>query len=280
MNSTQGIVLRAAWLVLATLATLSSTTVRADCGVAFPKKLQIVARTAPPASIGWSAGLTASAYAALAAAPNGAALQEDQKKVWIGTNFARHHVIPQRYMQTLWQLSRLDTSKCAVLDGDRALIAAALKKMQAVTTQADVGAVIWAPANLFEGPTGTLRGDDPASEIETVRPRSFDVARWTALKNVMAALQKIGALDTTGTWFVIRDIRDLTSPGGLHTLALAIDAIATATADVRQPQPFSNTDWVDSNGQAIALRDLISYLNNRIVTDKTASGKVHAYRLR
>lgn len=241
--------------------------------------LPIAARPAQPAAIVWSAHIQTAADVALRA-KNLLGQPVPNTNTWIGTNFSRHHIIPQTSLQALYQLTQ--TSNTDVTnDSTKQAITTALKKIQpAGYNVVALGGVVWAPVNLFEGPTGFFRSDDPGSAPEPNKPKSFDNTRWLTLKKVLGTLDAVGALSNDSSTFVV-DAKKLNAQGGLTAIRDALAEMAQLVTDQRfAVQPLAETDWIDNNSKAIDLADLIRFNNTTIVVDTPASGLKGSYRLK
>jgi len=270
---------RASLFALACLALCASPSASALCGV---PTLPIAARPTMPTAYAWSAALGNAAGTMLRAQqqppPTITAAEITQ---WTGVNFSRHHIIPQTYLQALVQLSgSAALSSCDAVKADRLVIASALQAIKHPAAGAPLlTAVAWAPVNLFEGPVSFLRGDDPGSMPEASRPKSFDQPRWAALKAVVAGMDQLGAMSQDGTAFVVTDKKLLTPGGSYHAIAVALQALAKL-AQPAQAAAYANADWVDNNRQAINLKDIVGYIDSRIVITTPLQNKEHAYSLK
>lgn len=246
-------------LLFAASFALLDHSAHAACKTSGQINLRIDSRPSKPDSIGWSGALAAAADTALhARAPNATATNIDN---WIGVNFARHHVLPQTWMQALVKITEADNNDVC----DRAIqqnILSSLKAIQVGGREPLLTGVAWAPINLFEGPNKDLRSDDPDEGPEPVKPASFDATRWSRLDAVKQQLKKLGA--PNGQYFVLKaDV--LNAQGGLRDLATALSELAKL-APQPNPQPFLASDWVSTSDtrQAINFADLIGYYNNQV----------------
>src|SRR5262249_24590879 len=92
----------------------------------------------------------------------------------------------------------------------------------------------WMGPNLFQGPSGTFRTDDPGSEREPLKPLSFPQELWDNLTKVEGKLRKLAKL-TSGNGYRasvsravtvgdLEDVLDLLAPiaavghGNAHAL--------------------------------------------------------------
>jgi hypothetical protein len=248
--------------------------------------LPIERRPSIATSIIWSQTIKDGALAALTAkTPTGtAAPKPTAVDTWLGTNFARHHMIPQTSLQALYQLSQTGTDDVSD-NADKQSLLKSLKTIQATGYPGvALGGVVWAPVNLFEGPTRFYRADDPADAPEPNRPKSVDNDRWLALQGVVGALNKIGVLNAAGDKFVV-NAKVLNAQGGLKELASAMKKLADyVTEHVAKStvQAFLNTDWSDlRNGKRpLNLQDLVGYYDSKIVTDSILTARKAAYQLK
>jgi hypothetical protein len=242
-------------------------------------QLPIQARPDMPAGIVWSPALLNSATLTLAAKnlPNHAL---PNTNAWVGVNFSRHHIISQAYLQALVDISQAKDADIPDADTNKQKLTAALNKIRLPGGAALLTTVVWAPVNLFEGPTGFLRADDPESGFEGNKPASFDWNRWNALMGVIAALNNVDARNSGDT--ILVSAKKLNAQGGLGKLADAVSVLAEY-ADQNHPtvQAFLNTDWVDTtNAGTLDLQNLVGYYNNDIVTNAPLQSKKSAYRLK
>lgn len=266
-------------IALLSLSSLFSAPSYADGKITGRIDLAITDRPAMPAAIVWSLNIQNAADAALAAknppgvaAPNSAA--------WIGVNFSRHHIIPQKYLQALYQMT-LAPDQDIKNDDDKKQLVRSLEYIQAAGYPAlATGSVVWAPVNLFEGPTGVYRRDDPGSKPELKKPKSFDETRWAALQKVVTALEKVGRLNANGDRFEI-DAKKLNKDAGFVDLVSAVTALARLTRDTHpNPQAFLNTDWIDKESKALNLGNLIGFFNNAILTNQIIESRKSVYSLK
>lgn len=131
------------------------------------------------------------------AAPQGLAMLRN------GVSYTLHHILPYRYMcfigylaeiyrdqllnvpqqdQAGWPENRQDdvSKKVALLF---ATVCPFGGQQQDVRTR-----FAWMAANLFQGPSGNYRIDDPGSEREQTKPHSLTISVWTALGQLETAL--------------------------------------------------------------------------------------------
>ncbi|MCY1073815.1 hypothetical protein [Archangium lansingense] len=98
---------------------------------------------------------------------------------------SNHHILSQRYMQLIFRIKEFKGEA----DYFRRFtnINAMTWKNTATNKLAEW---VWTPYNLFQGPTGQYRTDDPKSGIEQTKPHGLDGARWVALKMLAYTLFK------------------------------------------------------------------------------------------
>ncbi|AEK61454.1 hypothetical protein [Collimonas fungivorans] len=242
-------------------------------------ELPIAARPDIPTAITWSAELLNAADTALAAKnPPAAAVPNGLN--WVRTNFSRHHIIPQQYLQALVAITQAPDSDIADADVGKVALRKALGKIRYPSAAPLLTGVVWAPVNLFEGPVGFLRSDEPGNDFELNKPRSFDEKRWDALRNVVHVMTVL-EFSNEGSKFTV-SAQTLNARGGLARLTEAVVALAKYTDDNRVAiHRFSNTDWIDGRSlAAINLQDLVGYSSSLIVTDSLVASKKNAYRLK
>jgi hypothetical protein len=241
--------------------------------------LPIEGRPPIPTAISWSAELLNAANAALAA-KNPPAAAMPSGTAWIGTNFSRHHVIPQQYLQALVGLSQAADSDIADTDANKLALQGALRKIRYPSAAPLLTGLVWAPVNLFEGPVGFLRSDEPGNDFELNKPRSFDEKRWNALRNVVDVMTVL-EFSNQGSEFTV-SAQTLNAKGGLAKLTAAVVDLAKYTQENPVPiHRFANADWVDGRSlSAINLQDLVGFSNSLIVTDSLVASKKNAYRLK
>jgi hypothetical protein len=244
--------------------------------------LPIAGRPTAPAAIDWSAGLKAAAQTALQnkTRPGYAAITAGNVTIWVGTNFSNHHILPQTSLQALVQITQTSDDNISHTNQDWISIGQSLATIGAGAAAPLLTNVVWSPVNLFEGPTGYLRSDDPKSGTEPNKPRSFNQARWAALQEVNTKLNAVGALSSDGKKFVL-NAKTLNAQGGLHNLADALKKLATVVANTAPTvQPFAADDWVDNNNRRLLLDDLVGYFENALVFNSLLLPKQSAYKLR
>jgi hypothetical protein len=97
----------------------------------------------------------------------------------------RHHILGRRYMQLLSAIV-IEIRDDALLS---ALYGIAGAKRSDIQPDELHSAVFWSPLNLFFGPHGIDRVDDPGSDTERRKPLSFPVEVWKALMELKATLE-------------------------------------------------------------------------------------------
>lgn len=244
--------------------------------------VRLVARPAQAAAVnGWSGYLDTAAQNAL----NGKQLAPGQTRAnWIGINFSKHHIVPQTHLQVIAGLAiHADAGtpelRTRLVTAIRAISAGAAGGPPAAW---NLGPVVWAPINLFEGPTGSYRSDDPKDGGERTKPKSFDSTRWTRLQAVNTAITGLGSIN--GDVFETNtDSLNKMKPGGKTGFQLLVEAVeglaALVEAGAVSVHPFAETDWVDAQSKAINLSNLIAY-NNSLVQVSILDAKRNAYRLK
>ncbi|MFL5346456.1 MAG: hypothetical protein ACJ8AT_16845 [Hyalangium sp.] len=246
--------------------------------------VQLVARPTQAAAVtGWSAHLDTAAQNAIAA--SGKPLVTGQTRAtWIGINFSKHHIVPQTYLQVIAGLSiNADAGtpelRTRLVTAIRGIAAGAAGGPPAAW---NLGPVVWAPINLFEGPTGSYRSDDPKEGSENVKPKSFDNTRWTRLQAIKTALTGLGSIN--GEVFETNtDKLNQMQRGGKTGFQLLVEAVeglaALAEAAPVPVQPFVETDWVDAQNKQINLSNLIGFRNSEVQVS-LLDAKRNAYHLR
>lgn len=267
------------------LLPIISAAVMSTLAVTFAQAEKVTVKVLPrpvqaAAVAGWSPQLTKDVAAAL----KGKALAAGvTKATWTGRNFAKHHIIPQTYLQAAAGLALLNTV------GDQSLrdrLVAALRTIAAGAAGGppaawNLGPVVWAPINLFEGPDGYYRSDDPGEGGEKKRPRSFDQTRWKLLQAALTALENAGRM-TAQAYTSSTDNLNKMQKGGKTRFAMiveAFEALASFQAGKAGVSPFARADWVDGSGKALVVADLIAYMNSEVVA-KLSSARKQAYQLR
>lgn len=243
--------------------------------------IQIVARPAQAAAVaGWSAQLEADAGTALAGEEMAPGVTVP---IWIGVNFAKHHIIPQTYLQAVAGLAITST---AGNQGQRDRLVTAIRTISAGPAggppgQWNLGPVVWAPINLFEGPDGFYRSDDPGEGGETKKPKSFDELRWSLLQNALKSLTN-GGIMAPKSYTTSTDYLNKMQKGGktgFEIIVEAFEALAAYRGGQPDVSPFSITDWVGQGNRPINLKDLIVYVNSLVVARLSQKMK-NAYHLR
>ncbi|WP_299860400.1 hypothetical protein [uncultured Hoeflea sp.] len=243
--------------------------------------IQIVARPAQAAAVaGWSAQLEADAGAALAGKEMAPGVTVP---IWIGVNFAKHHIIPQTYLQAVAGLAITST---AGNQGQRDRLVTAIRTISAGPAggppgQWNLGPVVWAPINLFEGPDGFYRSDDPGEGGETKKPKTFDQLRWSLLQDALKSLTN-GGIMAPKSYTTTTDYLNKMQKGGktgFEIIVEAFEALAAYRGGQAGVSPFSTTDWVGQGNRPIDLEDLIVYVNNLVVARLSQKMK-NAYHLR
>lgn len=243
--------------------------------------IKIVPRPAQAAAVaGWSPQLTVDVAAALA----GKALAPGvTNATWTGRNFAKHHIIPQTYLQAVAGLALLSDVGNPNL---RDRLVTAIRAISAGVAGGppapwNLGPVVWAPINLFEGPDGYYRDDDPGEGGEKKRPRSFPLARWNLLQTALTSLNDGGKMTAQAYTSTTGHLNKM-QKGGKTRFAMIVEAFeGLASYQGGQPgvSPFDRTDWVDTSNNHIVVADLIVYLNSEVVA-RLARAKKNAYHLR
>jgi hypothetical protein len=264
------------------LLVASATTLLANTKVSIP----IAPRPAQAAAVaGWSANLTG-----LVAPPGGVLggkvlAAGVTSASWIGINFAKHHIVPQTYLQVVAGLA-INTS--AGTDALRSRLTTAIKAIAAGAAGGppnawNLGPVVWAPVNLFEGPTGFLRSDDPGDGPEPNKPKSFDASRWKLLLTATAAVDGVKEKLSDTSFDTSTDSLNKQQSGGktgFQKIVEAFEALATyVKTNNPTVSPFAAADWVNNAGTAINLADLIGYSNSQVVA-VLVNAKKGAYQLK
>lgn len=243
--------------------------------------VKIVSRPAQAAAVaGWSQQLTVDATAALTGKPLAPGVTVP---IWIGVNFAKHHIIPQTYLQAAAGLALLSDA------GTQALRDRLVTSIRAISAGPaggpplawNLGPVVWAPINLFEGPDGFYREDDPGEGGETKKPKSFDQARWALLQTALTSLTTGGKM-APSVYTTSTDYLNKMQKGGKTGFTMIVEAFeGLATYQRGQPgvSPFARTDWIDRSNQTINLDNLIVYVNSQVVA-RLAQARKQAYHLR
>lgn len=244
--------------------------------------IPIVARPAQPAAVaGWSGNLTTLAQNATNVPPN--PLPGAQVPAWIGINFSKHHIIAQTNLQVV---AALAINAQAGNQGMRDRLVAAIRTISAGAAGGppaawNLGPVVWAQVNLFEGPTGFYRSDDPGEGNETTRPRSFDQTRWTRLQTAMQAIGNVRTGGSSSSFETSTDALNQQQTGGktgFQKIVEAFEALAAFPAH-GTVSPFAAPDWVDNGNNAIQLSSLVVY-NQSQIQIALAQAKKNAYRVK
>ncbi|MEM5473938.1 hypothetical protein WNZ14_19605 [Hoeflea sp. AS60] len=243
--------------------------------------VKIVPRPAQAAAVtGWSPQLNTDVAAALTGKALAAGVTN---ATWTGRNFAKHHIIPQTYLQAAAGLALLNTV------GDQSLrdrLVAAIRTISAGAAGGppaawNLGPVVWAPINLFEGPDGFYRSDDPGEGGEKTRPRSFDQTRWTLLQTALKSLENAGKM-TAQAYTSSTDYLNKMQKGGKTGFGIIVEAfegLANFQGGQAGVSAFARTDWVDNSSNTFVVADLIVYLNSQVVA-QLSGAKKNAYHLR
>lgn len=176
------------------------------------------------------------------------------------SRYSRHHVAGRKYMQMLsFLLETFDfftVTNRQVRAADHVLNTCdpRVRKIAGYTNggaaHALRAALFWAPVNLFVGPSRDYRTFDPSSGVEPVKPLSFDVARWKALKEIPEALDQCGVSlanlancdDGEELTFNLK-VDDAKAKKILGDLLTSLNgACGQAQAQI-QPWRFSEDDW-------------------------------------
>jgi hypothetical protein len=265
-----------AFLQLSAVWSAWSLLLAANTAFAGKVTVPIGARPAQPAAVdGWSGEVTAAAHTALTGKTMAAGDTEAQ---WIGINFSKHHILPQTYLQVVAGLSVEAQAGNADL---RTRLVAAICRLAAGNAGGppaawSLGPVAWSPVNLFEGPTGFYRSDDPGEGGETSKPKSFDATRWQKLQTLKGAVDNLGAI--AGAQFeTSTDKLNKQQTGGktgFQKLVEAFEALDNAVV-----RPFTNTDWVSGAGGPFNVADLIVFRDSKVAVAISPSKK-NGYKLK
>ncbi len=243
--------------------------------------VKIVPRPAQAAAVaGWSPQLTTDVTAALTGKALAAGVTN---ATWTGRNFAKHHIIPQTFLQAAAGLALLNTV------GDQSLRDRLVAAIQTIAAGAaggppaawNLGPVVWAPINLFEGPDGYYRSDDPGEGGEKTRPRSFDQTRWKLLQTALTALENAGSMTAQAYTSSTDNLNKMQKGGktGFGMIVEAFEALANFQAGQPGVSALARTDWVDNSGNGFVVADLIVYMNSEVVAQLSGARK-QAYHLR
>ena len=119
----------------------------------------------------------------------------------------------------------------------------------------------WMGANLFVGPSGSWRLDDPHTDIEPTRPQSFDDGRWNALHALKRYIDTY-AYDFDDTAKEVSTIQIVLEEG--QFVSGLMERLEALTGYGRDAHPFTPSDWIvlDSDGPAwgMAQRALATFL--------------------
>ncbi len=107
----------------------------------------------------------------------------------------------------------------------------------------------WMGVNLFIGPSGTWRLDDPKSSEETQRPQSFDVERWAAVHALKTFVDAFAEFDDNAHTVTTVKL-DSESAGFLTGLLARLNALRSCGKDAH---PFTYDDWVILDSDNIAF---------------------------
>lgn len=99
----------------------------------------------------------------------------------------------------------------------------------------------WMGCNLFVGPSGTWRIDDPHDGPEELKPQSFDAKRWEALFTLYRFIETyVYAFDDTA--HTASTVELVVEEGGfVEGFLLKLEALA---ASGRDAHPFTPDDWI------------------------------------
>jgi hypothetical protein len=200
-------------------------------------------------------------YAARASSPD--FHKVDDKKQG---NFTLHHVIPYRYPFFIGflfeQLIRTRPSWAATYPDAAKLLGRMVKVYNKLTphgptSEAELGAVAatgdrepnlrvghhfaWMGCNLFVGPSGTWRLDDPHEGAEERKPRSFPEGRWNNLHALHRFLDTY-AYEFDDTAKTVSTVEIVLEEGGF--VAGLLERLEGLAAFGRDAHPFTPDDWV------------------------------------
>lgn len=162
-------------------------------------------------------------------------------------SFSLHHIIPYCYPMFLGYLIERATALGGVdawtresLNTLRTRLLFAAEGQQSVPSKYG-----WLCANLFEGPSGNFRLDDPRDnpddQREQVRPQGFDRDLWAQVHALGAALQQVGSRTAGPDGYNIRVDTPLRVAGFKSILRVAL---ALAARNKQLFYPFHHSDWV------------------------------------
>jgi hypothetical protein len=176
------------------------------------------------------------------------------------SKYSRHHVAGRKYMQMLsFLLETFDFSTVtnrSVRAADHVLNSCdvRVRKIAGYTNGSAAhalrAALFWSPVNLFVGPSRDYRTFDPGSGVEPIKPLSFDVARWKALKEIPDALDQCGVSllnlvncsDGETLTFNLK-VDDTKAKKIIGDVLTSLNAACGQAQAQIQPWRFSEDDW-------------------------------------
>jgi hypothetical protein len=207
---------------------------------------------------------------------------ENDKK---GGNFTLHHVLPYRYpffagwlLQQIfatgamtkadWECRRLRTQIDNLCD---AVLPGKVNFTEVLKDPKLGHKFAWMGANLFAGPSSSVRVDDPGSNPEPVKPQSFDPQRWEAVKAWDQTLKDAGIQlsggDDPGSRASVTVTHEFKLFEGGQVLKL-VQALVRLQAYGKEVHPYQKGDWIiididdrDDNTYTMTTQQKIEYYN-------------------
>ncbi len=184
------------------------------------------------------------------------------------SNFTLHHIMPYCYVAMIGHI--IDTLVKDIIQVEESFAAISLSShLDIITSQllADeqssvnlqtvdvnnpaesfVHKFAWMGVNLFMGPEGSWRFDDPGHGIETIKPWSFNKNQWDVLNDIFKILDNAFVITSAGQGYTAMPKYDLDWIGNGNIITGATGLIPKlkllCNGDAKKPHLFQMDDWV------------------------------------